>query len=104
MYDYTNKEDAVALIALARDLLSDSLEFDKEARDMVFNWPNAAAHNLTNKSINRKAWIGQAACSFACNTPEILTRLAWVELTTDQRIKANNIAQGVIQDYENQNQ
>lgn len=103
MYDSVPDDEMITLIGLARDLLSDPTEFDKEASDMVFNWPISATHNLTNKSINRRAWIGQATCCFALNVPEILTKLAWTELTTEQRNEANNIAQKIIEDYERQN-
>lgn len=103
MYTYENKEEAVTLIGIAKDLLSSPVDFGEGAREMIFNWPKATAHNLTNRSINRKAWIGHATCCFIHDVPEVLTRIAWSELTQEQRDKANQIAEEVIRDYEAQN-
>lgn len=103
MYSGVNDEEMMAKIGLAKDLLKDVIEFESEARKMIFQWPKAAAHNLTNRSINRKAWIGQATCCFTHYVPEVLTRLAWAELTTLERQAANDVATKIIENYEAQN-
>ena len=49
MYSYDNKDYSEELIERAKDLLSDLIEFEKSAREMIFNWHKSASHNLTNK-------------------------------------------------------
>lgn len=52
-------------------------------------WPVSCEHNLTDRSLNKQAWIGHAACALAHSLPEYLVRSAWGRLTDDQRNKAN---------------
>ena len=63
-------------------------------------WTYACEHNLTDLSINRKAWIGHAACCMAIKCPEEVTRMAWHFLTHEQQFKANNKAREVIKRWE----
>lgn len=59
---------------------------------VIKEWVISCEHNLTNKSINRKAWIGHAACCIEKKYPEYLVRVAWGMLTESQRIEANKKA------------
>lgn len=63
-------------------------------------WPISCEHNLTDYGMNRRAWIGHAACCLAINCPEDITRLAWKCLTDDQRTKANRKADEAIYAWE----
>lgn len=63
-------------------------------------WKYSCEHNLTNLSINRKAWIGHAAACIAIACPEYITRAAWWELTEQQRILANKQADKAIKKWE----
>jgi hypothetical protein len=67
---------------------------------VINEWPVSCEHNLTNLSINRKAWIGHAACCIENGWPEYLVRYAWGFLTEDQRNKANNQARIAILKWE----
>lgn len=84
-------------------LLSDVNEFYKVMKLVVENWKYSCENNLTNKSKNRKAWLGAAACSYNHKCPEYLTRIAWALLDKDIQDKANNIAQKIIDEYEAEN-
>jgi len=55
---------------------------------------------LTDSNLNRKAWIGHAACAMALGCPEDITREAWGRLTDEQRILANREAERAIQQWE----
>lgn len=100
MYETTsNNEDT--LILLAEKLLSNTAAFYKASLDMVKDWAVSSEVNLTNTGCNRQAWIGQAACSYKHNVPEYCTRIAWGNLTDAQRWSANEIADRVINIYEN---
>ncbi len=99
MYN-TTLLDKELLVKNAVLLLSDAQKFDKTCKDVINNWKVASAVNLTNKSCNRRAWIGQSACCFEYKVPEILTRVAWGKLTEKQRVSADKIADKHILDYE----
>ena len=43
------------------EFLSDLKRFKKAAYRVIDEWPNSCEHNLTNETMNRIAWIGQAA-------------------------------------------
>ena len=69
-------------------------------RKVLREWKYAAEHNLTNKSLNRKAWVGHAATCLAFNCPEDITRLAWHRLTQEQQDLANAEADKAIAEWE----
>ena len=59
-------------------------------------WPISCEQNLSNLTINRKAWIGHAACCLALGCPEDITREAWHQLTEKQQDEANEKARQAI--------
>ena len=63
-------------------------------------WPNSCVNALTDYSLNRRAWIGHAACALALRCPEDVTRQAWGYLTNEQRTLANAQADRAIQSWE----
>ena len=88
-------------------LLTKAIEFTEDFKlygsfmSRVANeWKHSCEHNLTNKSLNRKAWIGHAACALAFRCPEKVVCSAWWSLTKEQRLNANNIAKKVIEEWE----
>ena len=64
------------------------------------NWKHAAEVNMTNRSRNRQAWLGQAACCYACGANEDTTKRAWRGLTDTERTEANAVADVVIIEWE----
>jgi hypothetical protein len=67
---------------------------------VIEQWPIACEHNLSCPGMNRQAWIGHSACCMAINCPEQITRLAWHNLTQEQRNKANEKADFAIKIWE----
>lgn len=63
-------------------------------------WPNSCVNALTDYSLNRRAWIGHAACALALRCPEDITRQAWGYLTNEQQTLANAQADRAIQSWE----
>lgn len=63
-------------------------------------WKYSCENALTDYNLNRKAWIGHAACALALGCPEDITREAWGKLTDEQRILANREAERAIQHWE----
>lgn len=63
-------------------------------------WSFSCEHNLTDKSQNRRAWIGHAACALAFRCPEDIVRAAWSRLSEDQQNAANDKADEAIRRWE----
>lgn len=59
---------------------------------VINEWPISCENALTDYNLNRKAWIGHAACALAIGCPEDITRKAWGMLTYEQRTLANRRA------------
>lgn len=74
--------------------------YGKYMRRVTNEWPNSCINALTDYNLNRKAWIGHAACALALRCPEDITRQAWGLLTNEQRTLANNEADRAIQAWE----
>lgn len=100
MYEISNLDDT-DLIKKSVNLLSDSDLFLSTCKLVVKEWPVTSSVHLTNNTINKKAWLGQASCNYLYNVPETLTRMAWGLLDCTFQDKANAIAETVINSYLN---
>lgn len=98
MYD-EDKTGRGIRVKIAAFILKTPAICQRAMRMAVDNWKFAAEFNLSNASINRRAWLGQAACSIYAGIHEDETREAWGLLTNEQRTKANEIATEVIKDW-----
>lgn len=67
---------------------------------VVQEWHVSCENALTDYSLNRKAWVGHAACALYMHCPEDITRKAWGFLTHDQQQMANRRAAIAIRDWE----
>lgn len=72
--------------------------------DAMYNvsntWIISCENFLSNKSINRRAYLGHAACCFSYGWPEYLVRRAWWNLSEKQRKLADNKAEIAIKQWE----
>jgi hypothetical protein len=68
--------------------------------EVIEHWQISCEDKLTNLSINRKAWLGHAACCYKHGYPEYLVRKAWGTLTENQRELANKKAEEAIKLWE----
>lgn len=84
----------------ARQILADPKMFLSASQEMVADWVKSAEQNLTDKSQNRRSWVGQAACCHLSGIPEQATRLAWWSLSLQERAEANEAADTVIAEWE----
>jgi hypothetical protein len=71
--------------------LSDSDRFRSALNRVVKEWPNSCEHYLTNKAMNRIAWLGQAAACIDCGLPSIYCS-GFNLLSEEQQTEANNVA------------
>lgn len=100
MYEIPPKKDEYMFICYAVNLLSDSDRFYSTGIEILENWPISTAVNLTNTNVNRKSWIGQAACNYRHKVPEIFTRRAWGSIVMEKQFEANRTAERIIKVFE----
>ena len=74
--------------------------YGKYMNRVIHEWPISCENALTDYSINRRAWVGHAACALALKIPEDITRQAWSKLTYEQQLLANKEAERAIQAWE----
>lgn len=71
-----------------RDFLSDDLRFREALEGVISEWKYSCEHYLTNKSMNRIAYLGQAAMCYATGVPSSY-RGGFHLLTQEEQNKAN---------------
>lgn len=95
MYD-ESKDGRTERVQKAAEILGSPSVCREAMEKVVSEWKFATEYNLSNAEINRKAWLGQAACSCYAGIHEDETREAWGIMTDDQRKEANRIAAEII--------
>ncbi len=74
-----------------RAFLADLDAFDSALRRVMAEWPKSTEHYLTNESMNRVAWLGQASACIALGLPSKY-RSGYFLLTDEQQKAADNLA------------
>jgi hypothetical protein len=87
----------------AYDFTGDAVLYGSFMRRVTEEWPLSCEHNLSDTAMNRRAWLGHAACCMAIEVPEYITRRAWWMLTQEQRDAADAQADHWIRYWENKN-
>jgi len=72
-------------------LLSDDDQFRRALDGVISNWKYSCEHYLTNKSMNRIAWLGQASLCYAKGIPSVF-RSGFNLLNEEQKERANRTA------------
>lgn len=72
-------------------ILTDSKLFGEILEKIIVEWKHSCEHYLTNKSMNRIAWLGQAAVCYESGVPSRYSS-AWSKLTLEQQNEANGVA------------
>lgn len=78
----------------AREAYADflkSADFKKATEGVIKDWKHSCEHYLTNKAMNRIAWMGQASAAYAKGLPSVFCS-GFNLLTVEQQEKANKIA------------
>ena len=94
------KEEESVFLDLAIKFTGDYLKYGKAMKEVVLKWPKTMLNSLTNKSINRRAFLGHCACQYKINCPEYIVRMAWKQLNDKERYLADKIAQETINNWE----
>lgn len=76
---------------ICRDFLSDINLFSETLEKVITEWKYSCEHYLTNKSMNRIAYLGQASVCYATGIPAIC-RSGFNLLTDEQQKEANETA------------
>ena len=72
-------------------ILSDQNLFGQILSKVIVEWKNSCEHYLTNTSMNRIAWLGQAAVCYHSRVPSKYSS-CWMDLDKTTREKADNTA------------
>lgn len=74
-----------------KEILSDQTKFSNALEKVITEWVNSCQHYLTNKSMNRIAWLGQAAVCYSSGVPARYSS-AWFDISLKNREQANQTA------------
>tara|TARA_R110002074_G_scaffold168660_2_gene330105 strand:- start:1059 stop:1502 length:444 start_codon:yes stop_codon:yes gene_type:complete len=88
------------MLKLAIEFTGNHVLYGNSMKEVVYLWENTMVNNLTNLSINRKAFLGQCAVFLKHQIPEYIVRKAWKSLSIKQQILADNVAQQTIKEWE----
>lgn len=94
----TNKQK---YLEKAIEFTGDHKKYGRFMQKVVDTWKVSCENALTDYSLNRRAWVGHAACALALGCPESITREAWGKLTDEQQLLANKEADRAIKLWEN---
>ncbi len=96
--DVTNRKEH---LARAIEFTGNYKLYGEYMRRVASEWKFSCENALTDETLNKRAWIGHAACAMAIGCPEDITRKAWSKLTDEQRLLANKEATRAIRSWEN---
>ena len=96
-------EDRELYLQRAIEFTGNAQRYGKYMMRVVKEWRYSCEHNLTDRSQNRRAWVGHAACALAFQCPEDIVRQAWGHLSEQQQNEANAQADIAIGYWECQN-
>ena len=109
MYDFDEDYTRLSEIEMeelaikAKLLLCNKIEFFAAAMEVITHWKYSSEQNLSNKSRNRQAWIGQASCNIRFKIPEYITKYGWRLMSPQEQKEANKIADKIIKIWEEKN-
>ena len=83
-------------------ILSDVNLFSEILEKIIVEWKYSCQHYLTNKSMNRIAWLGQAAVCYESGVPSVYSG-AWFKLSEEQQANANKVAHIYLNKWLNNN-
>lgn len=92
-----NKENLALKVV---EFFEDSLKTKQFMIKVIEEWKYSCEHNLSNISLNRIAWLGQAACCIYAKIPYKVTMESWRLVNELKRNEACFIAEEIITNYE----
>lgn len=86
----TKKDKTLKLYA---SLLRDLPRFEEALKTIINEWKHSCEHNLSNESMNRIAYLGQASCSLVYKVPHTMSMAGYNLLNDEEKIAADALAQ-----------
>ncbi len=80
-------------LKLYADLLRDLSKFEAALVTITNEWKYSCEHNLSNESMNRVAYLGQASCALIYNVPHNVSMGGYNLLTLEEQKAADAMAQ-----------
>lgn len=74
-----------------KEVLSNKNKFSKALHAVITEWKNSCEHYLTNKSMNRIAWLGQASVCYLTGVPSRYSS-CWFDIPESKRDEADELA------------
>ena len=99
-YNNKTKYNNDELYDLVIEFFNNTIIVDLYMNKVINEWIYSCEHNLTNISLNRVAWLGQAACCIYKNIPYKNTMDTWKYIDKNKQIIACEIAEKIIKKYE----
>lgn len=87
--DY-QKDNTLELYA---SLLRDLPKFEEALKHIINEWKHSCEHNLSNDSMNRVAYLGQASCALVYKVPHNVSMGGYNLLTLEEQTAADHMAQ-----------
>ena len=102
-YDNVSGKNKILLIDKVIELFNNSELTEKYMRKVINEWVYSCEQNLTNNSMNKVAYLGQAACCIFAKIPSSITMEAWSKITKENRDKADFTAKYILKEWEEKN-
>lgn len=74
-------------------LLQDIPRFEAALKIIIRDWKYSCEHNLTNESMNRIAYLGQASCALVYNVPHSVCMGGYNLLSDEEKKAADGMAE-----------
>lgn len=95
-----NKKIEIELLDKAVLFTGNHILYGEAMRKSIGLWKYSMLNFLSNKSMNRKAYLGHCAVFVEKQIPEYIVRMAWKKLTKKQRELADLEAEKYIKEWE----
>lgn len=99
MWRKVHPHEEAKMLKIAVDFTGDHVRYGSAMKEVVDAWPRTMINSLTNRSINKRAFLGHCAVCFKLGIPEYITRAAWKELKPRQQELADKVAQETVDQW-----
>jgi hypothetical protein len=103
-YDNISGKNKELLSSKVIELFSSKELTEEYMNRVIKEWPYSCEHNLTNTSMNRIAYLSQAACCLFAGCTSSIVMEGWHLVSKENRDISDNIAKEIINEWEKQQQ
>lgn len=89
-------DDRAKYLSMAITFTGNHYLYGHFMKRVIEEWPISCENAFTDAALNKKAWLGHAACALAFGCPEDIVRQAWSKLSYEQQLLANEQAERYI--------